>query len=275
MVNVREFRFSYPSKITRFTHAIFSDSHVGNKGAHKDLIRRTVKWIGAYADTWSGGGDYIDAISHNDERRFDWDTLDRELATPKEQVNWIADVLDPISDKCLGLLKGNHEYEIERRQGYDAVDRLAEKLGTEAWNYSAFLRFRFNRGQHRTKFDVFMHHGKSAARTKGGKINKLRSMDRIFDADIYAMSHVHDLEADVRPFLTIDNNLNIVERRKLYVLAGGFLRGYIEDVSTYVERGMYAPTTLGGVFLEFAPEKNVFPSVRAQEIPVMPREVAP
>jgi len=275
MVSVREFRFQYPSRTSKHIHAILSDTHIGNKGAHKELIHRTVKWIEAYADTWSGGGDYIEAITHDDERRFDWDCLDRNLATPKEQINWMASALEPIADKCLGLIKGNHEYEVERRRGYDAVDRLAEKLGTEAWGYSAFLRFRFNRGQHRTKFDVFIHHGKTAARTKGGKINKLRSMDRIFDADVYCMAHVHDIEADIRPFLTVDNKLKIVEKRNLYVLTGGFLRGYVVDMSGYVERGMYAPTTLGGVFLEFTPEKNIFPTVRAQEIPVMPMEVTP
>jgi len=275
MVSVREFRFPYKSRTTRFRHAVLGDIHAGNKGTHKELVHRTVKWIKAYADTWSGGGDYIEAITHDDERRFDWDNLDRSLATPKEQVNWVAEALDPIADKCLGLLRGNHEYEVERRRGYDATDRLAEKLDTEAWGYSAFLRFRFNRGSHRTKFDVFAHHGKTTARTKGGKINKLRSMDRIFEADVYVMSHVHDMEADIRPFLTIDQKLNIVEKRLLYVLTGGFLRGYVEDVSTYVERGMYAPTTLGAMFLEFAPEKNVFPSVRVLEIPVAPKEVSP
>jgi len=275
MVSVREFKFCYPSGKSVFNHAILGDTHIGNKGAHKNLVRRTVKWIEAYADTWSGSGDYIEAITHDDERRFDWSTLDRELATPKEQVAWVAEALEPIADKCLGLLRGNHEYEVERRRGFDATDRLAEKLGTEAWGYSAFLRFRFNRGQHRTKFDVFMHHGKTAARTKGGKINKLRSMDRIFEADVYCMAHVHDVEADVRPFLTVDQKLNIVEKRLLYVLTGGFLRGYVENMSTYVERGMYAPTTLGAIFLQFTPEKDVFPAVRAMEIPVAPKEAQP
>ena len=89
------------------------------------------------------------------------------------------------------------------------------------------------------------------------------------------MSHVHDVNADIRPFLTIDNKLNIVEKRQVYVLTGGFLRAYVKDISTYVERGMYVPTTLGGVFLEFIPEKDVFPSMRAQEIPVMPKEASP
>ena len=216
----------------------------------------------------------MDCIVTGDDRRFDWETLDRELATPDEQVDWLSTELQPIADKCLGLLKGNHEYELQRRENHDYVKDIARNLDTEVWGYSAFLRFRFNRDRHRTKFDVFMHHGKTAARTKGGKINKVRSMDQIFEADVYCMAHVHDIEADVRPFLTVDNKLNIVEKRNLYVLTGGFLRGYIADVSTYVERGMYAPTTLGGVFLEFVPEKDVFPAVRAQEIPVMPKEVS-
>jgi len=247
--------------------------HLGTKHCAEDKLKRKIKEIND--DPWAlwiGMGDYAECIN-KDDRRFDWDSVDRTLATPDEQFDWLAEVLAPIGDKCLGLLKGNHEYELYQRYNHDYVKDLAKDLGAEPWVYSAFVRLRFNRDRHRTKFDVYLHHGKTAARSKGGKINKLRSMDQIFEADIYAMAHVHDVEADKRPYLTVDSKLNIVEKRKLYVLTGGFSRGYVDDITTYVERNMYAPTTLGAMFLQFTPEKHVFPAVRALEIPVMPAEV--
>ncbi len=189
MVEFREIEHEYEKPSDRVVIVPFSDLHVGNKAADKKRIRRTVEWIGEYADYWFGGGDYCDAIVPSpNERRFDFDSLDRELATPDEQYRWVYDVLEPIKHKCVGLLTGNHDDVIRQRHSHNHVMELCDRLGVPYLGYSALLRWRFCRGVHRTKLDLYAHHGKSAARTKGGKINKARTMDRIFDADVYCFT---------------------------------------------------------------------------------------
>jgi len=269
MVEFREIKHEYEKPSDRVVIVPFSDLHVGNKAADKKRIRRTADWIAEYADYWFGGGDYCDCIVPSpNERRFDFDSLDRELATPDEQYRWVYDVFEPIRDKCVGLLTGNHDDVIRQRHSHNHVRELCDRLGVPYLSYSAMLRWRFSRGEHRTKLDLYAHHGKCAARTKGGKINKARTLDKIFDATVYCMSHVHDINPDVRPFLVFDKWGNIVEERKYYVLTGGFLRGYVRGLSTYVERGMYAPTILGSMFVEVAPEKNVFPWIKVDEVTI-------
>jgi hypothetical protein len=93
-------------------------------------------------------------------------------------------------------------------------------------------------------------------------------MDRIFEADIYLMSHVHDIDDSRRVTLTVDRNLNIKEKHQHYALTGGFLKGYQNDVSNYVERGMYAPTSLGGIVISLHMEKDLRDNVRIYDIPV-------
>jgi len=267
MVEFREIQHKYRSKNDTVLIVPFSDFHIGNKAADKSAIERTVKWIGEYADYWFGVGDYCDCIVPSmEEKRFDFEALDRELATPDEQYAWVREVLEPIKHKCLGLMQGNHDYVLYKRHGHNHVQELCDKLGVPYLGYSCFLRFRFARQKHRTTVNMFAHHGHYSGRTKGGKINKARTLDQIFDADIYCMAHVHDMNPDIRPFLKFDNHGNVIEDRKYYVLTGGYLRGYVNGVTTYVERGMFAPTQLGSMAIIMFPEKNRFPWVKIEEI---------
>ena len=267
MVGVIQYKVPYTSTVEEYLIASFSDIHAGSKALDKDLFERQVKWASHYADKVLLGGDYSDAISPKD-RRFEWGTIDRELATPDEQYQWVIDTLAPLKGKIGGILKGNHDYSIEVQSGHDYVRDMSRELDAPVLGFSGFYRFSFHRGVHVSNFDIYAHHGQTSARTKGGKINKLQTMDRIFDADIYLMSHVHDIDDTRRITLTVDRNLNIKERHQYYALTGGFLKGYQNDVSNYVERGMYAPTSLGGVCLSLHMEKDLRDNVRIYDIPV-------
>lgn len=268
MVSINKVKHVYKDTTSTVTLLPLGDLHVGNKAADKRKIEKTIKFIVSNVDYWIGMGDYCDAIApHPDEKRFDFEALDRELLTPDEQYNYIYNLFYPIRQTCLGLLSGNHDYVLSQRNNHAFVDELAAKLGVKPLGYSSFLRFKFQRDQHRTTIDLFAHHGFYSGRTKGGKINRVRTLDQIFDADIYCMAHVHDFNPDFRPYLKVDNHMHIIEERKYYVLTGGFLRGWFDDVTTYVERGMFAPTTLGSPIIIFYPEKNRFPWIKIEEVP--------
>lgn len=237
-------------------------------------MKEPLNGAGQYADGVILGGDYADAIDPKD-RRFEWASVDRELATPDEQYGWVGDLLDPIADKILCVVEGNHDFKIKMQGNHDYVKDLAKLLNVppEATGYSVFTRLNFRRGtgkngQHRSRFDIWAHHGSTNAQTRGGKVNKLLSMDRRFEADVYLMSHVHDIEPSRRVTLTVDENLNIKEHRTYYALTGGFLKGYERGVSNYVERGLFEPTTLGGIALTLHCEKNLNDNISIHDIPL-------
>ena len=85
-----------------------------------------------------GGGDYCDAVILGDAKRFDVDTLPNWMLSgdPKTIRRRIKDILaaqrrrflrlvDPIKDKCIGLIEGNHEYTIMK---YHNRDHLGQSI---------------------------------------------------------------------------------------------------------------------------------------------------
>jgi len=266
MVGPVERTINYKSRNDQYLIGVLSDTHFGAQPSDKLLANKQVDWVAQYCDAVILGGDYCEHITPKD-RRFDWDTIDRGMATVDEQYEYATQVfsklkgLDPIV-----VLDGNHDQSNWSTHNY--VKRMAYDIGGEYVGYSGFTRLRFHRGKHRTKFDIYSHHGKTSARTRGGKVNKVLSMDQIFDADIYTMSHVHTLDSVRKSHLYFDGDMNIRERETYYVLTGGFLKGYEIGVSNYVEKGMYVPTSLGGVVIGLNCEKQYLHNVRMWDIPV-------
>jgi hypothetical protein len=279
LVGVMEYKVPYDEWEHEYTLAAISDIHAGNSGLDKALFRRVVKWCKTYADGVILGGDYADAIDAKD-KRFEWQSLDRTLATPDEQYDFVMAELSPLKGKILALIEGNHDYKIKSERGHDYIADMREYLDVDrrAVGAGVFTRLKFvigeGRGTHATKFDVFSHHGATNSRTAGGKLNKLQEMDDIFEADIYTMSHVHDFLASMVPLMEVDKSMNVREKRRYFALTGGFLKGWDKGVSNYVERGLFKPSILGGIYCNIHCAKDLRSNVRIWDIPVESRKAS-
>ena len=240
------------------------DFHVGSINCNKEKLEKYVKWI---TDTpniyWWGMGDYADCIIWQDAKRFDFDTLDPNLPTPDEQYQYVKDLLTPIKDRCFGLHLGNHDYELQRRHGHRYVDLdLCKPLNLKFLGFNAFIRLHLERvGKNGQTIDICSTHGSSYARTAGGKINALMNWANGFDADIFAMGHLHDKFAHERPYYALSTNMTLVERRQVFVLTGGFEEGYKEGTVSYIERRNLNPIKTGIVKITINPETK---NIRAQ-----------
>jgi len=86
-------------------------------------------------------GDYADAITHSDERRYDFDSLDPELPTPDEQYAWVRAEFAKIKTNCLGLHIGNHDFELQRRHEHRYVKMdLCDSLELPFLGYNAMTQ---------------------------------------------------------------------------------------------------------------------------------------
>jgi hypothetical protein len=104
------------------------------------------------------------------------------------------------------------------------------------------------------QFRVWCHHGAGAAQTKGGKINRLSSFMRNFDADIFFMGHVHDQMGCRLQVLTADADCTkLRNREKIGVVSGSYLKTYAQGVISYGEQKGYEPTTLGAAHVMIKP----------------------
>jgi len=203
------------------------DLHFGHRNCDKRMIQNVIDYIKDNDCYWIGGGDYGDAIIPLD-RRFDFRSLDEDFKTPQLQYNHVEKLFEPIADKCLGLLDGNHDIIHWKRHVHNYVEELATRLDVHYLTISSYLRFHFVEAD--VDFDVYAHHGWTGARTKGGKIARIYDLEKIFPfADLYLMFHIHDIGiADKKAKLFVDEDMEIRDKISWFVFGGGFLRGYMK-----------------------------------------------
>jgi len=225
--------------------------------------------------TITGNCDFI----YPGDKRFDAQSFD-----PDVSVNDLAELANlalihycaiylPIAHKCLGILLGNHEQKALTHKSQMFIhSALCDKMNAPNMRYSGFTDLYFVHKPNRRKVNlcisytppekftaklrVFIHHGMGAANTAGGKINKLKSLVDMVDADLVMMSHVHEQFA--KAFLKLQPNHNCTEigqKVTMGLITGSYLKTYAEGFTGYGEIAGYSPTTLGATRARYKPSE--------------------
>ena len=155
---------------------------------------------------------------------------------PMEQLQECVKLFEPIKNKIIAVVGGNHENRIYKQDGIDITYLMCQQLGI-ADRYSpttalVFIRFG-NDERHNRKmcYTLYMTHGAGGGRREGGKINRLADLASIVDADIYLMAHVHQPAAFRNTFFRADpRNNTTTQCEHLFVNTAAWLRygGYGE-----------------------------------------------
>ena len=118
---------------------------------------------------------------------------------PMEQLKHCVKLFEPIRDKIIAVLPGNHERRVMRSDGIDTTAIMCAQLGLQD-RYSdttalLFVRFGKQTGKHshgrRQLYTIYCTHGAGGGRKEGGKVNRLADLSGIVDADIYIHAHTH------------------------------------------------------------------------------------
>lgn len=116
---------------------------------------------------------------------------------PMEQLKHCVKIFEPIKDKILAVLPGNHENRVYKSDGLDITEIMCSQLGIMD-RYSpttALLFVRFGKGVNkhgrRELYTIYCTHGSGGGRKEGGKVNRLADLASIVDADIYIHAHTH------------------------------------------------------------------------------------
>lgn len=261
-MGVHERTIIIPTRNTSLQVWFIGDTHVGSRDFVKHKLDYTVKRIADNPNAyWIGMGDYCDFIGYNDPR-FDPDMIDpdyridslRRLA--ETQMRHFLKLIEPIREKCLVILIGNHEDQWERRYHYDIGTHIAERMNKDckAIGYEGFFRLKvadgasIKRKASRYKIDFYLHHGYGGARTTGANLNKIEAMAADKDVDVLAMGHCHKLAADaslVRVGLRGDSSK--MQERPLAVLLTGSYQALHNpsNTSSWAARKGFKTTKLG------------------------------
>lgn len=214
-------------------HPLF-DLHIGDSLSDGLLIQQTIDHIKNTPNAYCIlGGDLMDTAIATSVG----DTYGANLQ-PMQQLEVCVRLFEPIKEKVLAVVPGNHENRIYRTDGLDITSIMAAQLGLHG-KYSAtsallFIRFgkELTHGHDRKIcYTLYCYHGSGGGRKEGGKINRLADMAAIIDADIYVCGHTH-LPASFRTgyYRVSTSNSSIGYVDKLFVNAAACLNygGYGE-----------------------------------------------
>ncbi len=256
-----EYTVNYVNSDPIYRLYFFGDVHAGTIHCVEDKAQDKIKEIANCENALViGMGDYGEFITPDDKR---WNPDQKAIAKWVEpddvarcQEDFITKLFEPVKSKCIGLLYGNHEDNYRVHKFGNVQKHICDNLGIENLGYSCFVRLRFKR-ENSTESHIFKicaTHGRSAAVTKGAKVNALRRFMDDFEADIYAYAHVHDIDDQRRPYMTVNSDNRIKDRSSLGVLTGCWFKTYTQGiVASYGEMKVYPPTVIGCPYIEVNP----------------------
>ena len=171
-----------------------ADYHWADPNSDHDKIMEDLKYIEEHDNCFAIlNGDLMDcAISSSIG-----DTYGATLS-PMEELRECVKLFQPIAQKILCVVPGNHERRHYKTNGIDLTELMCRQIGVED-RYSPttvllFLRFGEQTGkQHNRKvaYTIYVSHGNGGGRKEAGKIQRLVDLSTIIDADCYVVGHTH------------------------------------------------------------------------------------
>lgn len=181
--------FSYDIPAKRFTLYPIGDFHYGSRQCDLKFIEKLINEIKENPEAkWVSMGDLIENAIIGSKSDVYLQTI-----PPKEQVDAIISLLEPIKKQGLFLILGNHESRTMRVVGQQPEEIISYALRIPVAGYSACAVFDLVKAHTPKSFSCYFHHGAGGGYTPGGKVNaasKLRFIAPTADATFSGHSHM-------------------------------------------------------------------------------------
>lgn len=206
-----------------------SDTHIGDKETNLKALKKTIDYIKNTPNVYTIlNGDLL-----NNAIRSSVSDIYSATFNPEQQMDTLVELFEPIKDKILAVLEGNHEHRSYKETGIRITKNFCYRLGiVDIFTDDVFMLFvsfglpfptRINR---RHTFSIFSVHGSSGGKYVGGKLRGVESLSGIIDADIYLHSHTHTPAAFKLDYFRSNSRTKTVQQvTKLFVNSTAWL-GY-------------------------------------------------
>jgi predicted phosphodiesterase len=242
------------------------DLHIGNAGFELKEYKKTVKWILEEDIKTILMGDLLDCILVND-KRFNFLSVDKtfidsfdDLADYTNKCYWrLLDLLEPLQDNLLGVIRGNHEAKLLKHGQDNQSKKLANELDIPYLQYSGVLLFKFKRSQYVRKNTLWYHHGFGGGGSQEAAIRKLKDKAKDFYTDMYIMGHTHKPIATQDAYYGIESNNRLprlIKKYRSYMVTCSYLDTYTEGNTNYGEEKGYSPNIISRQTFKIYPEDN-------------------
>lgn len=169
-----------------------------------------------------------------------------QLLSPQSQQDVVADILDPVKDKMLLGIRGNHGNRIDKETGLGFDKTLCLRLGIPYMGTSCMVNLQVNR----SSYDLFFHHGSDSGVALQSKVNKAVNFTRFINADALFTAHSHAcIELPPDMMLSCDNvgKKIITKQRHQYICGCGY-----DSRTGYAEEKGYPPILPAYIVTEFS-----------------------
>jgi len=228
----------------------FGDLHYGSKNCRIDKFKRFIDWATPRKSTYLiGMGDLLDCIIPKD-KRFDCNE-NKSYRSIDELRDEIQGILEPVKERILVMLMGNHEQHMQTDGYGDPVKYICKELGIPYGGYSCYLKLTARPKTHQRPLLLWLHHGWFAGRKRGAKVNNLEDNLAYYDADVYLCGHSHDLWATRKSRVYWGSSRDVI-----FGNTGSFLETSSLGSTSYAERANYPPQKLGVLKLEWLPKQG-------------------
>lgn len=233
----------FKTKSDKISIVPITDLHYGARKHNAHLLREYLTYIMNTPDCYAIGlGDYMENATRTS---VGLGMYEEDVHFP-QQYERIEEMLRPLAraGKLLGLHTGNHEMRATLATGMDPVYMLAKSLDVPYLGYSAIHKWVVGD----VTYNVLTMHGRSAARTPAGRLNALRSLRDIVQADVYMMGHLHDRQIYKEAIYTVDNTDDSVKTAcRYYIITGSLL----DWPGSYADMMAMPPVRVGLVKIDF------------------------
>ncbi|KKK72159.1 hypothetical protein LCGC14_2906680 [marine sediment metagenome] len=205
-------------------------------------------------------GDLFDVMQGKFDPRKDY----KELRPEYKVTNYLDSVLDeaeefygPYAENFALIAMGNHETELERRQGTNLTQRLVDKLRragsqAQAGQYTGYITFRFKVHKSVQRRIVLKYHhgmGGGSAPVTRGVIQSNRMAVMFPDARIIVSGHNHESWSIPIAQEKINRQLRIEKQAQWHIRVPSYKDGWRDGKGFDVEKG--SPKPNGCVWLRF------------------------
>jgi hypothetical protein len=205
--------------------------HIGARQSDIKFILAQIKEI--HKDTaarWIYMGDGGECVTKLSKGHIFEQTLGLQA-----QQDMLADLLEPIKDKGLWGIRGNHGNRVDKETGLSFDKSLMCRVGVPYLGVSALGTIRINR----SNYSVYTHHGVDSGVSLQGKVNAAKKHYHIL-ADLRLTGHSHvamDLPPEVYRYAD-PRNCKIIKQLAHQCITGS---AYDSTVEGYAEEKGYPP----------------------------------
>ncbi len=159
-----------------FTLYPIGDWHMGSAQCNEAFIKQVINEVKDNPQArWVGMGDMMENALIGSRSDVYTQTI-----PPKDQMDYIVELLTPIKEKGLFLIAGNHEQRTMRMTGLIPEQFIALQLDNMKYKgFSCLAVFQLMKSKTPQSFSCYFHHNYGGGYTAGGKINRAQQPRRI------------------------------------------------------------------------------------------------